>query len=167
MSDRAAPEMRRPFSVARIGAGARSVVEATVDERAALAARMGVPAIHSLTCRFDLKRLPADAIEAQGLLCGRVQQVCVITLEAFDTEVTERFSLRFVPLGTEQADVDMESDDEVTYEGGTLDLGEAASEQLALALDPFPRMPGAELAAEAKDQDGDTFAALGRLLPRH
>ena len=166
MSD-AAPEMRRPFPIARVGAGARYVVEATQDECAALAVRMGVPAIHSLTCRFDLKRQPGDAVEAQGLLTARVQQTCVVSLDAFDTDVVEHFTLRFVPRGTEQSELDLESDDEVTYLGGALDLGEAASEQLALALDPFPRMPGVELPTEAQDHEDGALAGLGKLLPRH
>ena len=163
----AAPEMPRPFPVARIGAGTCFVVEARPGELPALAARMGVRAIHSLTCRFNLRRLPADAVEAQGLLCARVRQVCVVTLDPFDTDLAEHFAVRFVPRGTEQAELDLESDDEVTYDGGTLDLGEAASEQLALALDPFPRKPGAELPREVQDHEAGVFAALGTLLPRH
>ena len=142
-------------------------MEAKPDECAALASRMGVLAIHSLTCRFDLKRLPADAVEAHGLLCARVSQTCVVTLDPFDTEVVEDFTIRFVPGGTEQDAFELESDDEVAYHGGALDLGEAASEQLALALDPFPRKPGAALPQEAQDHEAGAFATLGTLLPRH
>ena len=36
--------------------------------------------------------------------------------------------------------------DTVFYTGGAIDLGEAAAETLALALDPFPRSPGAAAA---------------------
>ena len=48
-----------------------------------------------------------------------------------------------------------------------LDLGEAASEQLALALDPFPRKPGAALPGEMQEPEEGAFAGLDRLLPRH
>ena len=41
-----------------------------------------------------------------------------------------------------------------------LDLGEAAAEQLGLALDPYPRQPGAELAAAAEDDESSPFAVL-------
>ncbi|NWN13490.1 hypothetical protein GY655_27460, partial [Escherichia coli] len=34
----------------------------------------------------------------------------------------------------------------VFYSGGAIDLGEAAAETLALALDPYPRSPAAEAA---------------------
>ncbi len=159
------PEMPRPFAVARIGAGARVDLEATPAERAALARRMGVPAIASFTCRFDLRRGEADAVEARGELRARLTQICVVTLDPFETELAEDFAVRFVPAGTERDDIDPDAEDEIGYEGSELDLGEAASEQLALALDPFPRKPGAELPDPASDQRQGAFAALSRLLP--
>ena len=162
-----APELQRPFPTARIGAGAAFVVEAKPAECEALSKRMGVSAIHSLVCRFDLKRAEADAVEARGLLQARVRQSCVVTLEAFDADVVESFSLRFVPEGRQSEELNLDADDEVAYSGGVLDLGEAASEQLALALDPFPRLPGAELPAEGQASDEGAFAGLGKLLPRH
>jgi hypothetical protein len=162
----AAPEMQRLFPITRIGAGIRFVVDSKPEERAALAQRMGVLAIEALTCRFDLRRDVGDAIEASGLLLARVTQTCVVSLEAFDADVAESFSVRFVPAGTESDDLDLEAEDEIGYEGGVLDLGEAASEQLALALDPFPRKPGAELSADATAEESGAFAALAKLLPR-
>ncbi len=159
------PEMQRPFPITRIGDGIRFLVESKPDERAALAQRMGVLAIHALTCRFDLRRDVGDAIEAHGLLHARVTQTCVVSLEAFDADIAEVFSVRFVPAGTESDDLDLEAEDEIGYEGGILDLGEATSEQLALALDPFPRKPGAELSKDATAEATGAFAALAKLLP--
>ena len=95
------------------------------------------------------------------------RQTCVVSLDPFDADVVETFTIRFVPRGTEQEELDPDSDDEVTYQGGLLDLGEAASEQLALALDPFPRIPGIELPEEAQAHEDGAFAGLGALLPRH
>jgi hypothetical protein len=43
-----------------------------------------------------------------------------------------------------------------------LDLGEAVAEQLALALDPYPRVPGAELPEIESDPQERPFAALRR-----
>jgi len=162
----APPEMQRLFPITRIGAGIRFVVDSKPEERAALAQRMGVIALHALTCRFDLRRDVGDAIEASGLLQARVTQTCVVSLEPFDAEIAESFSVRFVPAGTESDDLDLEAEDEIGYDGGVLDLGEATSEQLALALDPFPRKPGVELSAEATDEETGAFAALSKLLPR-
>jgi uncharacterized metal-binding protein YceD (DUF177 family) len=162
----AKPEMQRLFAIARVDAGARFLVESKPDERAALARRMGLVAIHALTCRFDLRRDDGDAIEARGALQSRVRQICVVSLDEFDEDIAEDFSVRFVPAGTESEALDPDSEDEIAYEGGVLDLGEAASEQLALALDPFPRKPGAELLGDAAAPETSAFAALAKLLPR-
>jgi len=51
--------------------------------------------------------------------------------------------------------------------GPTIDLGAIAVEHFLLAIDPYPRAPGAELPAEAADPSPDSsdspFAALARL----
>jgi len=163
-----APEMPRRFAVSRIGAGAEVALEATPEERASLARRMKIVAIGAFTCRFDLRCAGGDTVEAHGTLHAQVRQNCVVTLEPFDAEVLEDFTVRFVPAGTENEEIDLEGDDEIGYEEGMLDLGEAASEQLALALDPFPRKPGAELFEASSEQRQGAFAALARLMPaRH
>ena len=162
-----AAEMSRLFPLTRIGAGTSFVVDARPDECRALAERMGVAAIGSLACRFDLRRAESDTVLATGLLRARVRQVCVVSLEAFDADVIEDFAVRFVPDGRQSDELDLESADEVTYQGGVIDLGEAAAEQLALALDPFPRKPGAELPAVAASDEGNPFSGLSKLLPPH
>jgi uncharacterized metal-binding protein YceD (DUF177 family) len=166
--ERAAPpaaELSRRFPVSRVGTGASFTVEAEPWERAALAQRMGLIALHALSCRFDLQRGEGGRIPAQGWLRARLRQTCVVSLEPFDGEVEEDFRVCFVPAGTESDDLDLEAEDELPYEDGVLDLGEAASEQLALALDPFPRRPDAEPAAAAAPQPTGAFAALAKLLP--
>lgn len=140
------PELHRPFAIERIGlSGMNVLVEANAVECAALAKRMGLPAVLSLTCRFQLERTMGDLVMAHGHLVAEVMQTCVVSLEDFAATVEERFALRWVPEGEESDDVDPELPDEITYEDGTLDLGEAAAQQLGLALDPYPRAPGAAL----------------------
>jgi uncharacterized metal-binding protein YceD (DUF177 family) len=156
------PELSRPFSLDHLGDGTRVTVQSNADERAALAQRMGVPHIHTLTCSFHLHRVGGPVIQATGTLHAQVTQTCVVSLEPFDTVITEDFRVRFIPAGTESDDLDIEADDEIPYTGNLLDLGEATAEQLALALDPFPRKPGAELPAESNGE-GNAFAALARL----
>jgi len=161
-------EMHRPFLVSHVLADGVDVqVEATAVECAALAERMQLPAIHALSCRFHLKREPASAVGARGHLQARIVQTCVVSLEDFETTVEEYFSVRFVPAGTETDDPDPETDDEIPYEDGVLDLGEAAAEQLGLALDPYPRMPDAELPEIEEEAEPHPFAALARLQRPH
>jgi uncharacterized metal-binding protein YceD (DUF177 family) len=159
------PELHRPLPAERIGAGWMDfAVEATPAECAALARRMGLPAVLSLNCRFRLARQDGGAIAALGHLQARVMQTCVLSLEDFEAPVEETFTIRFVPSGQESTDIDPESEDEVPYQAGLLDLGEAAAEQLGLALDPYPRQPGAELPTLQAEEDTKPhpFAALAK-----
>jgi len=162
------PELHRPVAVERIGpAGLDLRIEATAAECAAIAARMQVPAVLALACHFHVERDLAEQLVAHGHLMARVVQTCVVTLEEFAAPVEERFAVRFVPEGTETHDVDPEALDEVPYEGAVIDLGEAAAEQLALALDPYPRAPNAELPEMPQDAESGPFGALDALRRRH
>lgn len=161
-------ELHRPFLVGQIPAlGAHFTVEATRSECSALALRMALPEVRELRCRFHLTRETNTSIKATGVLRARVVQNCVISLEDFEATVEERFTVRFVPSGMENDDVDPESEDEIPYENGILDLGEAAAEQLGLALDPYPRAPDAELPEIEEDPEPHPFAALDRLRRPH
>lgn len=151
----ASPELSRRIAVRSLGAprlggaGTEIDVEATPAECVRLARRLNLPSLDAFTCRFRLQ--PADAaglVVAEGLLSAQLSQTCVVTLEDFPARVAEQFAVRFVPAerAPEGADLelDLEADDDILYMGGSIDLGEAATEQLALALDPYPRKPGAE-----------------------
>ncbi len=160
------PELTRPFPRSRVGEGATFVVDANPAERAALAARMGLPEIHHLVCTFELGRAQGAVVPAAGSLVARVTQACVISLDPFETDIAEDFTVRFVPAGTESDELDLDAVDEIPYEGDMLDLGEATAEQLALALDPFPRRPGAALPGHASDSDAGAFEVLRKLRQR-
>ena len=151
-------ELPRPVSVDRLPQSV--TVEANVAECAALAERLHVLEVHSLRCRFNLRRQGAVVI-ADGELFSDVVQACVVTLEPVEQRVEDRFTVHFVPEGRESDDNDPDAPDEIPYAGSAIDVGEAATEQLALALDPYPRLPGAELAAQ-DDEEPAPFASLGR-----
>jgi uncharacterized metal-binding protein YceD (DUF177 family) len=168
------PELHRPLSLDRIGPhGLDLTIEAKPAECSALAVRMNLPAVLAVSCEFHLIREARDIILARAVLRARVTQVCVVTLEEFDAPVEESFQVRFVPSGEETDDIDPESDDEIPFEGNKIDLGEAAAEQLGLALEPYPRMPGVEMPEggmppgdmpEVEDEpEPHPFAALRRL----
>jgi len=158
------PELHRPIAVERIGRARLDVaVEASATECSALARRMNLPAVLSLTCRFNLEHETGDTMIARGQLVAEVMQTCVVSLEDFPVTVDERFAVRCVPEGKESEDADPEALDEITYADGVLDLGEAVAEQLALALDPYPRAPGAVLPEIEAEADPHQFAALGAL----
>lgn len=160
------PEVSRPLALDRIGpAGATILVQASPAELPAVAARLGVPAVQSLRCEFRLRRI-GEIIEAHGELAASLTQQCVISLDDFDSTVRDQFTVHFVPAGTEDEDPEPDAPDQIPFEGGMVDLGEAAVEQLALALDPYPRRPGAEMPAEASEPLQGAFAALASLRTR-
>ena len=162
------PELHRPIAIERVGpAGLRVKVDANTAECDALARRMNLPAILAFSCDFRLEREAAGTLLAHGRLRAEVVQTCVISLDDFTATVEEHFTVRCVPTGEETDDPDPEALDEFGYENGTLDLGEAASEQLALALDPYPRAPDAVLPEIDDGADRGPFSSLSDLKWRH
>lgn len=139
---------------------------ADAPTRAALAARFGLPAIAALSGHFVLSHERGGIIAASLVMNAHVTQLCVVTLEPFEAAIEERAELRFVPaakLESEEEEIapeSLEGPDEIPYEDDIIDLGEALAEQLALALDPYPRKPGAVLPDEATDGDASPFSAL-------
>jgi uncharacterized metal-binding protein YceD (DUF177 family) len=150
------PEFSRPHRLDQIGAGEAQVdVAANPEERAALARRFGLKAVDRIEARFVLRR-DAAGVVARGHLSGAVTQACVVTDEPLPASIEEDFAIRFVPEPEEGEaidEVELSEDecDTVFYSGSAIDLGEAAAETLALALDPFPRSPSA---AEALKEAG-------------
>lgn len=164
------PEFSRPRRLDTIGTGeSRVTVEADAAERMALARRFGLIAIDTLTADYAIRRDVAGVI-ARGHLSGAVVQPCSITGDPVPAQIEEDFAIRFVPEGGESGDeVELSEDDcdTVFYTGSAIDLGEAAAETLALALDPFPRSAGAQAALRdagvLNEEETGPFAALAKL----
>ncbi len=146
------PEFSRPERLDTIGERDRSVdIVATEEERRKLAARFAVLSVDMLEARFTIRRDSAGIV-AQGHVTARVMQACSVTDEPLPAKVDEPVALRFVDnFGTVDGEIELSDDalDTVPIDGGVIDLGEAAAETLALALDPFPRGPNAAAALRA------------------
>jgi len=145
------------------------VVTANAGERAALAARFGLPAISRLEGQFRLRHEHGGVLAAALALEACVTQICVVTLDPFEAEISTQAELRFVPAAAmpeagadeeEMTPAALDAPDEIPYAGEFIDLGAALAEELALALDPYPRKPGAQLPEEATDLGAHPFAAL-------
>ena len=81
-------EMHRPIAVGQVGVlGLEREVIATAEECAAIAARLRIPAVAALACRFRLASLGGGVVAADGVLTARVTQECVVTMDPFEAEV--------------------------------------------------------------------------------
>ncbi len=158
--------MARPIPADRVGAGLVVTVDADAAECAAIATRLRVPSVEAVQCRWTLRPASAGAVEAEGSLRARLHQECVVSLDAFAVAVVEEFAVRFVPAGWEgEAADDPDEPDELVMDGTMLELGEATVEQLALALDPYPRKPGAALPEAPEENPANPFDALAKWRP--
>jgi uncharacterized metal-binding protein YceD (DUF177 family) len=147
-----APEFSRIERADMIGEGERSVhIAANETERAALAKRFELKSVDSLEGEFRLRR-DASGITARGHVRGAVVQACVVTDEPVPVAIDEPVALRFVTddiAGEGEIELDEDALDTMLYDGAAVDLGEAAAETMALALDPYPRSPNAAAALRA------------------
>ncbi|OIQ93104.1 hypothetical protein GALL_249140 [mine drainage metagenome] len=171
------PEFSRPVRLETLSVAERGYeIEASPEECAALAERFGILAVDRLAAQLRLKMLPGgELVRLKAKFQARVRQACVITLEPVRQDIDDGFDLTYGPEEeVEDTDilVDLDADDPPEpIRGGAIDLGEAVAEHLALALDPFPRAPGAafqEIGGEeepAPEEGGKPhpFAALASL----
>jgi uncharacterized metal-binding protein YceD (DUF177 family) len=152
--------------------GGTVVIEASPEERAALARRFGLGAVESLRVEIALEAKPR-AIRATGRLAARIMQPCAISGEDFPVTIDEPVDLRFVEecqrIAAEEAEeIELEADDcdEIEYSGEMFDLGEAVAQTLGLAIDPYAEGPHADAARKAAGivQEGEQNGPLADLL---
>jgi uncharacterized metal-binding protein YceD (DUF177 family) len=141
--------------------GVDVTVEATAEEREALARDFKLPAIHALTGTYHLSGT-RSRVRVSGHIDANVAQICVVTLEPFDSDIREDVDVEFATPDVGLAAQGADPPDEIV--DGTVDLGALTAEFLALGLDPYPRKPGVDFAFEGgEDRPESPFAALGRL----
>jgi uncharacterized metal-binding protein YceD (DUF177 family) len=170
------PEFSRRIDLASLEA--REVVrevEATPAEREALARRLDLIALHALKANLRVRQRSEHVVEVQGAFEADLEQACVVTLEPVPAHLEGKFQQIYSadaeePSGEVVVDLDEDEEDDLPepLPEDAIDLGEAVVQQLAVALDPYPRKPGAEIPAEysgVADPGGQDrpFASLARL----
>lgn len=145
---------------------------ASAAECAAVAKRLGLEAINQLGVTATLEPAAGGARLAAVVTAALVQS-CAATGLPIPAAVTVPFTLRYLDQlpHPDEPDAEVELGDEdcdtLAIDPGGIDVGEAAVQTLALALDPFPRHPDADRILKDKgvlseDQAGP-FAALAAL----
>lgn len=174
------PEFTHSVSVDGVGRNWSDYkLAASADERAALAKRFELISLDKLEGTVRLRRgRDGETIDMLATLDAEAVQACIVSLAPVPAKVREDFELTFLsyPKGEEPDDHDLEAPEPI--DGGKIDLGEVLAQQLALALDPFPRAENAEIpedyrgdpnavdALPAEEERPNPFAALEVLKKR-
>ncbi len=127
---------------------------ATPAQLTAIAERLKLLGLQKLTAHVHVKG--HTKVKVTGRFEADVTYQCVVTLDAFDSHVSGTFETVFqkdIPDAVE-LDLDMDAEDTEPLTGDQLDIGEYVIQQLALALDPFPKK-NKELAFSYKDEGFD------------
>ncbi|MGW1422042.1 YceD family protein [Bradyrhizobium manausense] len=169
---------RVPVMVAQIpDTGLHRALEASAAERQAMADVAGLRDILSAQADFEVVPKSGGRIQVTGHVRARVGQTCVVTLDPIESEIDEEVDLTFAPEAETRRLEDLIEEGQDGEEppevadapeaivNGIIDLGRIATDALFLAIDPYPRKPGAVFEAEvtAPDPEDHPFAALKAL----
>lgn len=153
-------------------------LQAEPQEKAGIALMLDLPSVESLDARYVLSR-SGERVKLEGTIKAAFHQTCTVTLEAFPVALEVPLKLDFAPeepaeprrraASDETGEIDIEvrlneDDPPEPIVDGAIDLGAVTLEFLALALDPYPRKPGAVFAEPAPEEPPESpFAKLARL----
>ena len=137
-------------------------IDASAEERAALAADFDLPGVQELIGLFEVTGGP-KRVHVKGQVRAQVTQVCGVTLEPFEASVLEDVDVVLAPATPAKSPEEEERrkidpPDEIV--DGRIDLGALTAEFLALGLDPYPRKPGVVFEPPESAEADSPFAAL-------
>lgn len=146
-----------------------------------LADRLKVLGVVSLSGKAKIRPYRKEGLTVEASFQAEVVQTCVVTLEPVHQQIEESFTQRYLPEHMIEPEVEQVSNErEIAIDieaedapepmtGSGVEIGEAVAERLALALDPYPRKPGAafeppaEEAGDVPESKPNPFAALEKL----
>ena len=160
-----------PLRLHQIGAGVQRRLTPDADALKRIARALDLQALEMFEADINLTPT-VSGWRLDGRVVADAVQTCGLTLEPLPVHVDRKFSVQMVEAtereDDEQGEIDLELDDDTPdqIEGGSLDLGQYAVEQLALSLDPFPRKPGAVFEQPKEPGEISPFAVLKNLQSR-
>ncbi len=163
-----------PYELGRLSqAGAEVVLSPNAEELQRIAEWAGVDRVDSFTAKIDLRKITHTRYAFDVDLVADIVQSCVVTLEPVRAHLERKFSRDLlltqaalhVAKEIDIAPVDEDGREEIA----TLryDLAAPVLEELALAIDPYPRAPGVafEPPPDPDKAESHPFAALAGLKP--
>lgn len=160
--------------------GSHVTVTATGDALAQIARVLGLASLEALEARYELSR-NGERVKLEGEIAAELHQTCIVTLDPFPVSLKVPLKLDFAPEAEalaaaqrqekkdEHGEIDLEimlneEDPPEPIVDGMIDLGAVTVEFLSLALDPYPRKPGASFdAALGTSKEESPFAVLAKL----
>jgi uncharacterized metal-binding protein YceD (DUF177 family) len=145
--------------------------EATEAERASVGSALDVVACKRLVARYTIEPLDHGRFRLSGSVDVTVTQTCVVTLDEIERKYSAPLEVELWPAEAlagddeDEAVIDPLGDDHEPIEDGRIDAGRIVYEELAGAIDPYPRSDGASFDWEDREGAARThpFAALEKL----
>lgn len=155
-------------------AGLKFTLTANEHVREILRERFDLISLDSLIAEVEILPFRKTGLRVTGSFRATLVQACIVSLVPVESKLAEEFTLDFRPVavakdGALEIAIDPMAEEapEPLLEEG-FDLGEVVAEQLALAIEPYPRAPGAELnndvgSDEVLEKKPNPFAVLKNL----
>ncbi len=139
--------------------GLKTTITADADAREALARRLGVEQVKSISAELNVQPVSGGTFEISGRFAADIVQQCVVTLEPIESHIGDAIEGWFADGGktvsfakarqerdTKKGHVEVEMLDErqapEEMVNGHIDLGELVTQHLSLAIDPYPHKEG-------------------------
>lgn len=139
------------------------VIEADERQRAALADEHELLSVERYRAELLVARWKRNGVKVSGRVEADITQACIVTLDPVAAHIDEPVEALFLPeeskLGREGFEgggeiiLDADGPDSPeTFSGDFIDVGALAEQFFGLAIDPYPRKPGATIEVAGDDQ---------------
>ncbi len=157
--------LSRDINVSQLPRKGRHVrIEPQSADLSRLAAEHGLVSVDSFCADLLVAPWKRDGVRITGSVTADIVQSCVVSLEPLPARISQSVDAVFVPEKSRIGRIaeetggelllDPEGDDmPETFSGFAIDVGALSEEFFELAIDPYPRQPGAAVAASGPEYD--------------
>ncbi|WP_027057279.1 YceD family protein [Mesorhizobium loti] len=139
------------------------VIEADAAQRAALAEAHGLLSVEAYRAELLVVSWKRNGVKVSGRVEADITQACIVTLDPVQAHIDEPVEALLLPEDSKLGRQGFEGGGEIlldadgpdspeTFSGDIIDVGALAEQFFGLAIDPYPRRPGASLDAGGKTE---------------